>query len=248
MDVDNFTRRRRKAASRKKALNRQSKPTLSRGRIKVLCPWDLNFPNGDVRPKGDADLTVRQCLGGLSMLTHTGVGAGNYMGIPVATGNAVVFGFAAVDLPQFGSFSSTFDQYRFEKVILHLFPIANVVNNSTLVSPNNGNPPAVFVLDWDDNTALSSEAAALQYSNAQVLQGYSAARIELVPKITPAVFQSGVFTGYAVEESGMWLDVASNTIEHYGVKGWMNPLAVSSTETLGWYVYAQYEMSFKSTR
>ncbi len=206
---------------------------------------------GDVeflKPIGDADYTVCQVLAGLSLATHTGLTGGTSHLFPVNTGGfSCVFNFSLNDLPQVASFQALFDQYRFERVELRFIPM--VTQLTTTNTSTNIVDPSQFVLDFDDGSALASENAAMEYNTCQTAQVYEEVHVDMCPAIAPAYFTSGAFSGYGVQPSnGVWLDAASSSILHYGVKGWIGALAATSTLVAGWTVYARYTVSFKHTR
>jgi len=223
---------------------------LRRGRITIYCPMFKSFPTALMKPKKGAALTIRQLVEGDSFQTHTNIGAAGFIQVPVLVGNPIDMTFALADLPQKASWEAVFDQYRIDEIEVHLIPVYNVVDAHGTASPNNGCPPSVIVLDYDDNTSLASITAAFEYDNSQIITPYQGAVVKVRPKITPAMYAGAFFTGYGVEDSaeGPWLDVASDTVDHYGIKMWVNPLANASTETLGWYAYAQYTISFANVR
>ncbi len=241
---------RRASQPARKKTTKSKDDELLRGRIIVLGSVSpRGFPNrGKTKPSKGAELTVRQLVPGSDFIGHTGVTAGNFINVPTTAGGPFQFTFALADMPQSSSFTALFDQYRIDQVEVHMIPNFNFIDGHNTASPNNLAPPTVVVLDYDDAGSLVSEAGALEYDNAQIIMPYERAVIKVRPKITPATYAGGVFEGYMVEDTGGWLDVASTTIDHYGVKGWVNPLSTSSTSTLGWYVYAMYTVSFANVR
>jgi len=72
------------------------------------------------------------------------------------------------------------------------------------------------VVDYDDATALTLPAQALDYSNALSGEGYQAQRRVFKPHVAIAAY-SGAFTSFANEESP-WIDNISSGVQHYGVK------------------------------
>jgi len=83
----------------------------------------------------------------------------------------------------------------------------------------------VSVIDYDDAVNLTTFASALDYPSAFQSEGYTPHRHVFVPHIAVAAF-AGTFTAYANEEAP-WIDCASNTVQHYGVKtAWSGTSAV----------------------
>ncbi len=199
-----------------------------------------------LRARGDAQLTVRQTLAGLSMATHTGF-SGNDIFIAPTAGFGVVMNHSLNDLAQVASFQAIFDQYKFEEVEIRLVPLTPFPG---LTQTSNDIPGlSQFVLDFDDGSVLGSENAAMEYDTCQTAASFEEVHIKYRPAVAPAYFTSGAFSGYGVAPSdGVWLDSASPSILHYGVKGWIGNLNTGSTSQHGWSVRAQYTVSFRNVR
>jgi len=156
-------------------------------------------------------------------------------------------GFQFNDLDQEASFAGLFDQYRFDKVELRLVPRDNSPNTMNTASPNATIPQIMVAMDFDDSAAPSSMAYIRQYDNVQSASyGDGVIGVTLKPSYTPAVYSGGAFTGYSVESAG-WIDAASNTVPHYGIKGVITALTGGSTQTCYWNIHAKYFLSFRNT-
>jgi len=107
--------------------------------------------------------------------------------------------------------SLVFDQYRIVLVewwfIPRLTEGATGGNNEGLVSS---------VTDYDDATALTSVAAANDYQDVIIAPAYCMHYRRFVPHIAVAAY-SGAFTSFS-NEVAPWIDVASPSVQHYGVK------------------------------
>jgi hypothetical protein len=102
-----------------------------------------------------------------------------------------------------------------------------------------------MVIDYDDTSALSSAGAAVVYSNCVVLNpGESVERI-FKPKVAIAAY-TGSFSGYAVEDD-VWIDAASSTVQHYGVKVWVDPCTAGQTLLQSWDVTVEYFIRFRKS-
>jgi hypothetical protein len=200
------------------------------------------------QPRSGAELTVRQTVAGSSFAVHTGLTAGtNNIDLLATGGFPLALGFTLNDMPQSASWAAVFDQYRFEEIEIHLLPYYNNQTPQTVFKDVSG--ASHFVLDFDDTSSLATENAALEYDNVQTAMVYDAISIKFRPAVAPAYYQSGAFSGYGVEPSDRnWLDCASLSIRHYGVKGWISTFSPTSTSIAGWVVYGQYTVSFRNTR
>jgi hypothetical protein len=141
-----------------------------------------------------------------------------------------------------GISSGPFDQYRINCVRFTIAPQNNaigLVTNSTTALV-----PLYFVIDYDDATALSTEADALQYNNVVVLNPGESANRLFRPKMAVAAY-TGTFTGYANMEP-QWLDAASPTIQHYGVKVLIPGATAAQTLLQSWDVTIEYWIDFRN--
>jgi len=102
------------------------------------------------------------------------------------------------------------------------------------------------VLDFDDAVALGSLAAALDYSSAITTKVRENQRRCFVPRVAPAIFQSGAFSGYGTS-LGVWLNTASSTIQHYGVKWALDPYT-SAGAAMTVTPFVTLEMEFRASR
>jgi len=161
------------------------------------------------------------------------------IGSSVAAFTNFAWTFRLNDVPNVSEFTSLFDQYRIKKVTLMLIP------NQTESIPSAANFGLMFrVIDYDDANLLTANTDYMQYQNCQlhpvVFPGIM--EIPVVPRIASAVYGGGAFTSYGNTE--MWLDVASPSVEHYGVK-----LGISQTTvSVAFQVVAKFELEFRNPR
>jgi len=102
------------------------------------------------------------------------------------------------------------------------------------------------VLDYDDAAALTTLQQALDYSSAITTKARENHRRCFVPKIAPAVFQSGVLSGYA-NATNQWINSTSTTVQHYGVKYALDPcLVLGSAMTIT--PFCTLELEFRASR
>lgn len=176
--------------------------------------------------------------------------------------------FTLNDLPQVASFTALFDQYRIDKVQVDfiptaqicLVPQAEVTAVAALDAPivAGGASGGVYgtVIDYDDSAALANLSAYMQYSNFKMGQVGSLKihRRTFKPHVATAAY-AGAFTSYA-NMVNQWIDCASTTVQHYGLKFYADIQASSSTGGGGsavaypqtWRIMATYWVSFKNVR
>jgi hypothetical protein len=150
--------------------------------------------------------------------------------------------FSLSDLISSAEFTALFDQYKFDKVVIHILPTANTALMTQSVSF-----PLVTAIDYDDSTAPTSEDYLLQYENNMITRSFDELHRTIVPRIALGAFQSGgLFNGYA-NAGNQWIDAASPNVNHYGLKLGINQ-AYTSTGVASFNIYADYHISFRSLR
>jgi hypothetical protein len=115
-------------------------------------------------------------------------------------------------LDQSSSLMTVFDQYRISLIEVTFLPRSNVNTSATGFYGN-----FYTVVDYDDSTALTTLAAASDYTNCIMTEGYKEHQHTFVPHVGIAASGGGVFTSYANEQAP-WIDCSSNTVSHFGVK------------------------------
>lgn len=138
------------------------------------------------------------------------ISAGAVSSNTVSTFSANYFSVASLD--QLSSLTGVFDQYRIDLVEVWLIPRTA---GSTGVNTQNFGFFA-SVLDFDDAASLGTFGQALDYENAVVSSGNDGHYRAFKPHTATAAY-SGTFTSYMNVESP-WLDAASPTVQHYGLK------------------------------
>jgi len=122
----------------------------------------------------------------------------------------VAFSFVLSNFDKATSYEAVFDQYRIVMVETTWIP-----GSTTIVSGGNS---GLFttVIDYDDDTALTTIGNALDYASALTTDGITRHKRTFRPHIAAAVY-SGAFTSFA-NLSGQWIDCASPAVKHYGIK------------------------------
>jgi hypothetical protein len=73
------------------------------------------------------------------------------------------------------------------------------------------------VLDFDDSTALTSVAAAQDYSTCVTSPQSCGQYRHFKPRVAMAVYAPSAFTSFG-NISAPWIDTSSSNVAHYGVK------------------------------
>lgn len=152
-----------------------------------------------------------------------GTGSGNTSNITYLSGS---YYFTISDMPDYTEFTSLYDQYRIFAVKVKIMCF-----NTNSLAPTqgqaNGQLGAIVhhIIDHDDSNVPPSSDVGIQTlreyqqsyrvntwngRNGLVLKRF------LKPRIATAAYGGGAFGSYTNTKS--WVDSASNTVQHYGVK------------------------------
>lgn len=130
--------------------------------------------------------------------------------------------FRLSDVEQVSDLTSLFDDYKISgvKVKIHWH------NNNSLAQPGWGERPSVLYAVDDDDAALPSTESVLRQKN-NVKQftfgGNKPLTLYIKPRASTALYSAGsstAYTGYGPASRGQWIDCASSSVEHYGLKMW----------------------------
>lgn len=169
-----------------------------------------------------------------------------YLTASSAAAVAAARNFRLVDLPAYTEFTALYDQYQIRSVKISLIPradSANVVNGSALQSIGN----VWSCLDYDDGTSPANIDTLLQYPSLKRTQMTRIHTRSLKPKFVSQVYSSAGVVGYAIAPKNQWLDVGSSSVEHYGVKFWLDQIPSSST-SLQYDAQITFNLAFKNVR
>jgi len=123
-------------------------------------------------------------------------------------------GFTFSQIPLSTEFTTLFDQYIIDRVSVKFVP--NKSDNQVGSTSDMG----IFYLvtDYDDLNSPTSVDQMLQYADCRIIRPLYSFTKKIVPKVTQALYGGGVFSSYGSSRS--WVDVASNNVQHYGMKYW----------------------------
>lgn len=132
------------------------------------------------------------------------------------------FKFKLVNVLQPADFGTLFDRYKIMGVKLKfLFQ----VNNSTGQGLGNTSPLPILTYSFDgDDAAVPSDknsVAVKQYAKERIMNANRTFSVYIKPRVDKLVYAGAVTSGYTSERA-CWLDMANDSIEHYGLKFWIN--------------------------
>jgi hypothetical protein len=175
-------------------------------------------------------------------VTRQVTGPTNIVATPTSVVNQTTY-FQLSNLDNAAAFENVFDQYRIDAIRMTCKPQNNavgLVTNSTTALV-----PLYCVIDYDNSSNLTTAAVAREYANCIVLEpGESFVRV-FQPRVAVAAY-SGSFSSFE-NVSPPWIDCASPSVQHYGVKILIPGTTASQTLLQSWDVTYEYYISFKST-
>lgn len=167
--------------------------------------------------------------------------------LPAATDVFGGYYFALSDVPGSAQFTSLYDQYRFIAVKLEFIPTAlptTYWNGAAVVNP--ACPILHTCVDLDDaNTPTANQL--MEHETYKCHGAFTPATTgKYVRWVEPALaiesYQTGGFGGYS-SKTKQWCDSASPSVQHYGIKYWVEMPAGSPATNL--YIQATYYLEFK---
>jgi hypothetical protein len=162
---------------------------------------------------------------------------------PISGSNAATvagsYFFILTNLSNYSSFAAIFDQYMVQAISVEIVPRFNAIAASTT-----SNSPMRVVIDYDDATVLASASAAEQYASCTTIEAHESCHRTFRPHLAVAAY-SGAFTSYKNEPAG-WIDIASATVQHYGLK-WFVPISPTTTVPV-WDLKVKISICFRTVR
>lgn len=162
--------------------------------------------------------------------------------------------FQLQDMPDHALYTSMFDQYRFNKVVVKFIPTMTTVVNrpyddTTTISVVDGCRLAA-VIDRDDDATPSTADGYEKTLHRQGSRSVSAGQpmtITLIPTRLAMVYRTATTTGYKVDNNYKeFNDCAQHDIRHFGVKYALQPYAPANC--FQYRVQLTYYLSFKDRR
>jgi hypothetical protein len=141
----------------------------------------------------------------------------------------------------FSSLANVFDQYRISMVEVTFRPQAT----ESIVSATQPIGNLVVVIDYDDQTPLSSFAQACAYSNAVVVPVTKPLRRCFKPRVAIAGYGGSTFTQYT-NQPFPWTDTTSANLVGYGLKLFLETGVTGALASFN--MTARVHFEFRSTR
>jgi len=152
--------------------------------------------------------------------------------------------FEASQVINWSELSALYDQYCIDKV-QYVWELA-----TPFIS--NGVYPYVAVApDYTDATAPISASNVLELAQAKVFQfspDKTRFAVTLKPKPAMQAFLSGVTSGYAIPSGDTWFASDNSTVDHYGIKVWLNDYNSTISAITALRAFAVFHLKLRSSR
>lgn len=248
----------------KKFFNRKKKKTYFKkkfSRSKSLIPRSLTYNVHYFKRciNGVAEYSSNLNLGG-NMAVDLTYNYFNFQSPSLIPGaksyGALNYQFSIENITSVTEFTSLFDSYRINKVVLKIVPRASVTvasGNASLKYPD-FSPNVHYAIDHDDIAIPSANEAGInilrQYPSYKCrrLNGRS---FTIIIKPRPPGTAYGYDTALELNlnKMGAWIDCASTNIKHFGLKMVFEGISpVADALSCPFEIMATYYMSFKGIR
>jgi len=168
-----------------------------------------------------------------------------YVGPNITTSSTIetdgAFTFSLSQLPNATSFAALFDRYRIRQARVTFNP--NAVEGTLTSGVTAG--PIYTVLDYDDPTPITI-ANLVNYDNLKTAPAGAFFERTLTPRVALAAY-SGVFTSFAQGNPNQWIDVASPSVQYYGIKFGL-PIGLAASGTVVWNTIITLDLEFSHPR
>lgn len=154
--------------------------------------------------------------------------------------------FTLGQLPNVSEFTALYDQYRINKIKVVFVPALSGMD-ANAPSTQYYMPNLHSVVDYDDATAPTSMAQLFQYPRLKRTRGLRDHKQYFSPAVSVEVYQSGISTSYSAKWK-QWLDLASTSVPHYGVKYGIDPGNPAGGNQWAWRPYVTFYFSCKGVR
>lgn len=134
--------------------------------------------------------------------------------------------FALTDLPNFAEFTTLFDQFRINKIVLKFIWAGTGLSGIEATNNVMFGPSFIYTPDRDDSVAPASSQAGAntirEYARSKEYyfgqQNKRVCTVVIKPSILASNYLTAVTTGYTIKYN-QWVDMANAALPHYGLKG-----------------------------
>jgi len=220
-----------KNSKRGKGSSKQNS-AATKGKPNTLVPWNQSPMTDALRLSGR---TMK------SLVMRKSFVVDQWLSQNSSSFSAATYSFQLNQITDATSLQTVFDQYRVLAMEIVLRPHATELIAATALPVGT----VYTVIDYDDTSALLTGNLYTAYDNCIVTNTGTAQRRCFRPRVASALYGGTAFTSYG-NIPAPWIDAASNTVPHYGMKAGVDQGA--STQLNTYSLYVTVEIEFRQVR
>lgn len=136
--------------------------------------------------------------------------------------------------------TNLYDQYKIDYIDCYFVPLNQPVIATTT---SQGSGILFTAVDYDDTGTPASLAVVLNYANVKMHPAGQAHTLSFKPHVAVSAYSGGAFGAFG-NQASQWIDAASMSVTHFGVKY----AITGSANWPVWRMICRYHLSFKSSR
>lgn len=147
------------------------------------------------------------------------------------SGVGAYYAFTLASLANITSFQNLYDMYRILELVYVFTPIQVQQNESVGAAAPGALPNLVTAIDQDgvDSTPTSQSQVQQYQTSVTAASSQQQFRVFTPRTLTPVIAGSG--TAYRTNGPRDWLDIANDTIQHWGLVAYLSPTAYAGQAT-----------------
>lgn len=159
--------------------------------------------------------------------------------------------FALSDCLNFTNFTSLFDQYRINAVVVKFIPHMSEMMNKPYDDTTTPNatqtiPNLCVAIDRDDAAAPTSYDEVKQRAKSRIVKATRPLTFKFRPSRLIATYDSGLANAYTIDTSKRWINSNSPNLNHFGLKYALEDCTPASAFI--YEVEVMYYVSFKDRK
>lgn len=145
-------------------------------------------------------------------------------------------------------FTSLFEYYRLNCVVLRFIPDFNLFTQSTGGSSLGQAVPQLHVA-WDYSNGTNADVTELvQYESYKTMRFNRTYTFKVYPRTSTEIYQSAASTSYGLGRKNMWLHADNPSIPHYGFKFAVDNYNQSGGQAVNFKIRPFYYFSLKHVK
>jgi len=145
--------------------------------------------------------------------------------------------FMLADYTNYSAWTTLFDKYRINHVVLKFDPTGIQLNTQTGVTA----PEFATALDFDNAATPGSFDTVIRKERSTLCNATTAFERKFVPRVSREVYYNGVTPGYEEAQGGVWLDCSNASIPHFGL---VYVMGTATNTSYTYRVQAVYNVTF----